>query len=369
MGPFTRIFGLDSQSCTDCHNVLQASAVPPTFLTGGTGGIVAVPIFATTLSFDEPVTGRISNSLPLWGAGGVELLGKEMTLDLQALKAQAQAIPDTVVPLVTKGVDFGSIVFTGGSFDTSGVEGVATDLVVRPFGRKGGFPTVRALSSGAFLFHHGIQPVELFGEGTDFDGDGVVNELTIGEVSAMHIWAGALRPPRLRRLSGDATQGAQLFQQVGCADCHIPELVTDSRILTFSFPEQATAPGNNVYQSIDLGRPPTRFRRSGDGVRVALYSDLKLHDMGPDLAEPVGGANASVFITARLWDVADTAPYLHDGRAITLSEAILLHSGEAEAARDAFAALQDAKKAQVLAFLRTLLAPKKVDRDLRPRRR
>ena len=86
------------------------------------------------------------------------------------------------------------------------------------------------------------------------------------------------------------------------------------------------------------------------------------------LADPEGVEDASLWLTARLWDVADTAPWLHDGRATTLSEAILLHGGEGQASRDAFAALQDTEKEQILAFLRTLRAPKEVDRDLRPRR-
>jgi CxxC motif-containing protein (DUF1111 family) len=64
-----------------------------------------------------------------------------------------------------------------------------------------------------------------------------------------------------------------------------------------------------------------------------------------------------VFVTARLWGVADTAPYLHDGRATTLTEAILWHGGEAQAVRDAFEGLDAAGRESLLAFLRSLRTP------------
>ena len=70
------------------------------------------------------------------------------------------------------------------------------------------------------------------------------------------------------------------------------------------------------------------------------------------------------FTTARLWGVADTAPYLHDGRATTLTDAILLHGGEAQTARDVFDALPDASREDVLAYLRSLRTPVNPAADL-----
>jgi CxxC motif-containing protein (DUF1111 family) len=89
--------------------------------------------------------------------------------------------------------------------------------------------------------------------------------------------------------------------------------------------------------------------------------------MGPDLSESFSLADTRrnrEFTTARLWGVADTAPYLHDGRATTLTEAILLHGGEAQPARNAFAALSDQNRAKVIAFLRSLRTPTEPAKDL-----
>ncbi|MEM9368148.1 MAG: di-heme oxidoredictase family protein, partial [Planctomycetota bacterium] len=78
-------------------------------------------------------------------------------------------------------------------------------------------------------------------------------------------------------------------------------------------------------------------------------------DFQKDLHRPVNGYRE--WRTPPLWGVADTAPYLHDGRAETLQQAILLHGGEAQSSRDAFADLAEWKQEQLVAFLSSLRAP------------
>ena len=93
------------------------------------------------------------------------------------------------------------------------------------------------------------------------------------------------------------------------------------------------------------------------GTPVFLFSDLQLHAMGAELAESratVNGVPADVFLTRPLWGLADTAPYLHDGRARTVDDAILAHGGEAEAARRKFEALPQKQKGDLRIFLLSL---------------
>lgn len=368
-GMFLRVNGLDAQSCLECHSILSNRTIPARFAVGGAGGVSTNAIAGPTeIDVDDSeengfaaFNGRFINPPFVFGAGGVELLAKEMTTELQALAAAAEASPDTVVPLVTKGVDFGTIVFEEDAFNTSAVEGIASDLVVRPFGRKGAFATIRAFDIGAMQFHFGMQPTEIVGEDVDEDGDGVANEILTGELSVLHVFEAALERPRQARTDAEARSGSTTFGAIGCADCHIPELRTTRRRLTLSFPEIETDPSANVFVSLDLSHAPAKFRRvSGGGLRVQLFADLKRHDMGPALAESAGDDLDPHFTTARLWGVADSAPYLHDGRASTLTEAILLHGGEAEAARDAFDGLDESAQDAVLAFLRTLRTPRTV---------
>ena len=96
--------------------------------------------------------------------------------------------------------------------------------------------------------------------------------------------------------------------------------------------------------------------------RVQLFSDLLLHDMGEGLADhrPEGMADGREWRTPPLWGIGLTETvnghtyFLHDGRARSLSEAILWHGGEAQAARDAFAAMSKADRDAMLAFLNSL---------------
>ena len=117
-----------------------------------------------------------------------------------------------------------------------------------------------------------------------------------------------------------ASPGAALFSTVGCANCHKPSY---------------TVPGSN-------------------NVLVAqLYSDLLLHDMGDGLADRFeqGGATGSEFRTAPLWRVSDRVHFLHDGRAPSIRDAILLHGGQASGAVAGFNALSEAERQALLAFL------------------
>ncbi len=369
--PFLRMNGLDSQTCLECHGIRSNAKIPAEFAVGGFGafsdsafpGVIDPDIDDTNGYGYSDTKGRIINPPFSYGSGGVELVGKEMTADLQALKAMAEANPDTDVELVTKGVSFGSISFDGSVFNTTNVVGIEDDdLVVRPFGRKGCCATIREFDTGALQFHHGMQPVEVVGEDVDADGDGVTNEILIGELSAMHIFQVMLEKPWQRGKSHKTKHGAKIFEDIGCAECHIPELHTESKFLPLSFPEVPMDPSANVYMEIDLNK--RGFKKKGTGVRVKLYSDLKRHDMGLGLAESTGDPLDPFFITPRLWGVADTGPWLHDGRAVTLTDAILMHGGEGEASRDGFDALSDSGQKDVLAFLRTLRTPKNPSRDL-----
>jgi len=371
--PFLRFNGLDSQTCLECHNILSNRTIPATNAVGGVGGaaqsafpgVVQPDIDDSENNGFARTVGRMINPPFSFGSGGVELLAKEMTADLQDLIAEARANPGVSIELDTHGVNFGRISFDGVDFDFTAVDGIDHDLVVRPFGRKGCCQTVRQFDSGAMQFHHGIQPVEVVGADVDTDGDGVLNELLIGELSAMHIFQVALKPPRSARIrSRSEAEGKSLFEEIGCADCHIPALVTDGNLLALTFPEIETDPFRNTYKLVDLGERPPGFRRGGRGVKVELYADLKRHDMGPELSDSTGSRHDSHFQTARLWGVADTSPYMHDGRALTLVEAIDQHGGEGQAARDRFDGLRDAEKEGIIAFLKTLRVPRRPNKDL-----
>jgi hypothetical protein len=402
-GVFLRVNGLDAQTCLECHSIVSAATLPFTFGIGGVGSLNNVAIGFGGASFininDDPlqvtdpdghdsigrrnINGRVINPPFVFGAGAVELLAKEMTRDLQALRARIQGQPNASIELVTKGVRFGTLstdaqgdVLTGADGKAADVEGIEADpqsplfLVVQPFGRKGEVDTTRTFDVGAFQFHLGMQPAEAVGQGVDADGDGITNEIQVGELSALSIFLATTDRPEQRAPQDPAERplarrGERFFEQIGCTDCHRPTLAAQSPWLTLSFPQVPQNPDANVYYRIDLTRPPMRFpANSQGGTDVPLFADLKRHDMGPGLAEFNGDA---MFTTARLWGVADSAPYLHDGRALTLTDAILMHGGEGSEAAPAVArykTLAAGDKDAIIAFLGTLHTPRNPGADL-----
>jgi mono/diheme cytochrome c family protein len=399
----SRATGPNASSCSSCHNLpFDDGAGPP----------------SANVHRDPQHTGELArmiqrNTPHLFGGGAVQRLAEEMTQRLQATRdaAAAQACSSgqrVVRELSAKGVDFGEIAAspTGAdpcaSIDTAGVVGVAPDLVVRPFQWKGSIAFLRDFNRDASHQEIGMQAVELVGEGVDGDWDGVVDEMTIGDQTTLAVYLAAQpRPttkvelaklrliPALARAERDAIgRGAQAFQTAGCADCHTPRLTLDGP--TFQEPSRSAAYRDAAFPSgedpvaagvrpdravrFDLTRdqPDNRildsrgrllfhlgaFERDRRGrAGVDLYGDLRRHDMGAALAEPIDeiGTGAATFLTENLWGVGSTAPYLHDGRATTLAEAILLHGGEAQAARDGFAALPVAAQRDVVAFLDNLV--------------
>jgi CxxC motif-containing protein (DUF1111 family) len=298
--------------------------------------------------------------------GVVQALASEMTRDLQRLR-DGVVRDGGEVRLVTKGVDFGMLRVTdGGELDTSGVRGVDADLVVKPFGWKGTLATFADFSDEALQQHLGIQSTELVrrasaavvGDGDDRadpDGDGVRAEIGRGPLAAMTVHlallgmpivepliqdrplepaASALLAPTTTSFAEDFQRGRRQFHALGCAGCHRPMLVLESPVLTL-----------DGLPPIDLARemrePALEYDPALGGYPVWLFSDLKRHDMGEqNLARHVqSGVAKADYLTPRLWGVADSAPYLHDGRAPSLDYAIAGHDGEGAAAADAYAAL------------------------------
>lgn len=150
-------------------------------------------------------------------------------------------------------------------------------------------------------------------------------------------WEALLAPPEPRRLGAHARHGKQLFSDVGCGKCHTPELSTGD--YSVRLPSGALLPVAALSHK-----------------QAALYSDLLIHDMGPDLDEQVtmGQARGTEFRTAPLWGLRHRVAFLHDARAGSIEEAIDWHGGEAQAIRDRYYALSDDDQRALLAFLRAL---------------
>ena len=208
------------------------------------------------------------------------------------------------------------------------------------FGRKGIVPTLSEFNQGAFVVEQGItNPAvpdeETIGglpipEGVDPVPEPEIDQNAIDLTDA---FVRFLAPPAPQALSSEAKRGRQIFSEIGCSSCHLPSLRT----------------GNHPVSAL-------RYKK------VAAYTDLLLHDMGPELADIcLGEATPTEFRTEPLMglrlstQIEEGEPrFLHDGRARTIEEAIRLHGGEAAASRDRFVGLAKDRRRELLAFLKTL---------------
>jgi CxxC motif-containing protein (DUF1111 family) len=203
--------------------------------------------------------------------------------------------------------------------DRDGITGIAhrlPDTSLGRFGWKAQVPDLESFVRDAMSNEMGIT---LPNDGNPFgftsDGDSRPDpELSRAELDDLVFFLRLLDFPPLGETTPETEEGEGLFESVGCAKCHLPEL---------------------------------------DGV--ALYSDLLLHDIQPAAFEGVtdGMATSGLYRTPPLRGLRDTAPYFHDGRSETVDEAIRRHEGEADGVRRGYLILAQAQRDALLAFLAT----------------
>ncbi|MFQ5413279.1 MAG: di-heme oxidoredictase family protein [Phycisphaerae bacterium] len=206
----------------------------------------------------------------------------------------------------------------------SGRASVVADGRVGRFGWKAQVPSIAEFVRDGMAAELGItveaQPDLTFGAIQD-DDDVADPELSAADAEDLVFFIAMLAPPprQTAAAGGDVALGEVVFEQVGCAKCHIPKLTST------------------------VGPVP-------------LFSDMLLHDILPAGAVGIEDTSAGMteFRTAPLWGLSQTAPYWHTGEADTIDGAIQLHDGEAAAIRDAYLALDEPSREALLAFLGTL---------------
>ncbi len=384
---FIRTSSPDSNSCAGCHNEPRV---------GGSGDF-AVNVFVLAQTLD-PVTESVNsefsnerNTVGMFGAGPIEMLAREMTAELHAIRDGAVATASetgqsVTAPLLAKGVSFGEItVFPDGIIETTAVRGVDSDLIIKPFHQAGKVISLREFSNNGMNHHHGMQSEERFDlnpeKGADFDEDGIVRELTIGDLTAVSLWQAALPTPGQWLPADGATQsqiklGEALFDRIGCSSCHMPELTLTDRHFVEPNPYNPPANWQDMNQAVSFDMTTEglgqRLEPFGDGAVVRAYTDLKRHNLcdPEEHADPIrflcneqldqgrplenGRPGAEFFLTRKLWDVGNSGPYGHRGDLTTITEAILVHGGDARAIRDAFVALPTTDQAAIVTFLKSL---------------
>lgn len=376
---FSRTAGNDANSCSSCHN--------QPFI-GGAGDFVMNVFVAEGFNNHDfqtidPEFSNERGSNHVFGSGLLEMLAREMSADLIALRKKAVSEAKTVAKSVTvklesKGVSYGSITAApDGIVDLSKIEGVDTDLVIRPLSQKGVMTSLRQFTINAMNDHHGMQSVERWGARwtgeEDFDEDGIKNEMSSADISALVAWQASLPAPlqtmpenmQWQKLS---TTGAGVFNDFGCSECHRTSLPLKS--LSFQDPGPLDVAGTlnardveevAIYDLTQLEWAKSLPRNDKGEVLVPLFGDLKRHKITDEEVSGLGNelfsqrfVGRDIFMTAELWGVGSTSPYGHRNDMTTLDEIIREHGGEARSARDAYVNAKVISREAIIAFLKTL---------------
>ena len=371
-------------SCASCHGRPRGAA--------GFGGDVAT----------RPDS---RNATHLFGLGLREMLADEITGDLRAIRARAsaqakQSGASMTLPLTSKGIGYGSITAKpDGTFDTSQVAGVNPDLRVRPFFAHGGTISIREFVVGALNNELGLQaaepdlmraskgarietPAGMVLDGSldavdapitddpnaDPDGDGVKNEIPPAVVDYLEFYLLNYFKPALGEQTDSTAHGRGLMDSAGCTSCHVGNLQInhDRRVADVDtvfdpvngIMNRLFATARPLVVSVDdlTGSPALKLPAMQPYLVTNIFTDFKRHDLGPNFHERnYDGTTTTLFMTTALWGVGSKAPYGHDGRSNSLHEAILRHGGEAQSARDNYAALSRADQQDLLNFLGSLI--------------
>jgi CxxC motif-containing protein (DUF1111 family) len=300
------------------------SIVIPTY---GPRGTVAAPVPPDVEHPRIPATAEVvarRNTPPVFGLGLFSLISDDEILsradpddvDQDGISGRVNVLPN----------EEGAIGRFGFKCQTSSIEGFTRGALMNQMGiTSDSLELLFAADTSSWLHHSPLAIKEAHAQAAEprdsnFDFDGIRDpEISRGRLQNLVFFSENLAAPP-RRLSSEASEsGAAVFSEIGCNACHVASLETSRGM-------------------------------------IHPYSDLLLHDMGPLLADGVvmGDAQGHEFRTQPLWGVCQHPPFLHDGRADTIEEAILLHGGEAQPARDRYAGLSPAEKSDLRSFLESL---------------
>jgi CxxC motif-containing protein (DUF1111 family) len=272
-------------------------------------------------------------------------------------------------------------------------------LRVRPFFHHGGTISIREFVVGALNAEMGLQAVDpdltaasaggrittpagmvldgsldaveaprATSEFDDPDDDGRVDEVPCSLVDHLEFYLLNYFKPATYEQTITTRHGRALFEDIGCAVCHVPDLQIerDRRVADL---ETVFDPVNGVFNNLfatamplfnamddNSGLPALKTPRGQHFLVRNIFTDFKRHDLGTNFYERnYDGTTRTQLMTTPLWGVGTTAPYGHDGRSINLTEVILRHAGEAQAARNGFARLSSANRSALLEFLNSLV--------------
>jgi CxxC motif-containing protein (DUF1111 family) len=284
--------------------------------------------YVETIPDFDPLVIENLNSMPLFGAGWIDLIPGKAIVH----QSRLQAVAGTWDELAESKF----------SIKPRGRAHVLPDGRIGKFGWKAQFATLEEFVASACANELGLstpvvaQPAplgapEYVSKGTD---------ISRGQLRDMTAFVSTLSRP-MEVMPDDpgrseiAARGKSIFLSVGCAACHVPDL----------------AGVKGVYSDFLLHDVDSHIEGGGSSSYGTPPRHIEL--IAPDPRSP----QPSEWKTPPLWGVADSGPYFHDGGSPTLQEAIFRHRGDATGVMQEYRKLPFPDQLSVVAFLETLRAP------------
>jgi CxxC motif-containing protein (DUF1111 family) len=309
-------------------------------------------------SSEIPLISSQRNTPPLFGAGLIDRIPDRVLEEVAASQAQAVKSGAPAEPgFVVLG---GHLVLADSPLPISGRVARLRDGRVGRFGWKAQTASLREFTLQACANELGLE-VPGFSQATlpwdpGYKAPGL--DLNAEECAALVHFVASLppparKPPETEQHAAEIAAGQRLFARTGCAVCHRPKLGDVEGIysdLLLHDMGQQLADTGQYGLSIVPGDGPS------DGVEPLPI--IGSEPDGPDKKRPKFGAGPREWRTPPLWGLRDSAPYLHDGRAETISAAVALHGGEGDESAQQFFRLGLRERQQVELFLQSLGLPR-----------
>lgn len=268
------------------------------------------------------------NTPALFGAGLIDSIDREALVQLA--RSQNERYPEIT----------GEVAPNNGKFGWRGQIATLREFVLGACANELGLQVKGFPQANDVLTHPGLALVKHDPKANDT----LAADMTDDEITALVSYVEQLPPPsqQIPKSGSDRflwSRGARHFVQAQCNACHVERI----------------------------------------GMVKGIYSDLLLHDLGPELFDPVSldtkavgyfalierVQNGSTLVsppeqewrTPPLWGVGNSAPYMHDGRAATIDDAIRMHGGEAAKSRSLYLRLREPAQRELIAYVKSLGAP------------
>ena len=341
----------NAQSCAECHQTPVVGGISQVteLRAGHYNGAAFVDHPGGSLINDRAVDADIQEhvlagnevttlrtSLNTLGDGFVEAIDDQTLIDISNNQPAGMRGQVIHVPVLEAAAGVTRVGRFGWKNQHASLLSFSSDAYLNEQGITNRFNLVENTSNGLFV---GTSPFDLVPDDQPctIAALGICGEDTDDDISEFATFMRSTKVPSRGPNAAGSVPGSAIFDEIGCNTCHVRSITTA--------PAGMPINGGTMLVPAELG-----------GKTIHPFGDFLLHDVGTGdgIVQNGGPTTRNRLRTAPLWGLRSRSRLMHDGLSLTATDAILRHGGEAAGVTQRFAALTDARRRQLLAFLGSL---------------